>query len=224
MRGGKILGKQDLSPPLPSGQDEGEVLAAFLPQFYAGQPTYPRGHTLARSGEEEAGVLEEWLGGGAGRKVSRLVPKREPSAGWSRRSRNARLSLEVHLARQARDLNWISRASNGIYEAWACGVCPPYRVLRHLQPGGRRRGGIDGGLRGRRPCEKGLPPLPHQGVRGQNDVAMIEEVLDRRLANDRHTAAVGRAAVSREGAGLDSFHKVPDLVLVDGEGRNWRRH
>jgi len=223
VRGGKILGKQDLYTTLPSGQDEGEVLAAFLPQFYAEAAYIPREVILSHDpGEEEAGVLEEWLGGRAGRKVRVLVPKR----GAKRRlvekvAENARLSLEVHLARQASDLNWISRASNGIYESLGLRRMP-YRIecydISNL--------GADDAVGSMVVYEGGVPVRRDfrrfriRGVRGQNDVAMIEEVLDRRLAKLTDTPAAAEKGGGEPGKGprLDSFHKVPDLVLVDGGG------
>jgi excinuclease ABC subunit C len=234
VRGGKILGKQDLYSTLPAGQDEKEIMAAFLPQFYA-QATYiPREVILSHSpGEDERELLEDWLSGREGARVRVLVPQR----GRKRRlaetvSENARLSLEVHLAKQASDLGWISRAANGIYEGLGL-KRPPYRIecydISNLGADDAVGSMVvyEGGI----PARKDYRRFRINGVAGQNDVAMIEEVLSRRLAKlaDTPVAAETDMAANAEscaddamsgqrgkGPRLDSFHKRPDLILIDG--------
>lgn len=262
VRGGKILGKQDLFTTLPAGQDESEVLAAFLPQFYAQATHIPREVILSHDpGEDETGLLGEWLSGRAGRKVRVLVPRRGAKRALADKvAENARLSLEVHLAKQASDLNWISRAASGIYEGLSLSRLP-YRIecydISNL--------GADDAVGSMVVYEAGMPlrrdfrRFRVKGVHGQNDVAMIEEVLDRRLSKladapssghdavlqsqeerdvkSRKTSPVegedgtagGKALTAGDtavpgdgeesgsrGPRLDSFHKKPDLVLVDG--------
>lgn len=229
VRGGKILGKQDLFTTLPAGQDESEVIAAFLPQFYAQAAYVPREVIISHSpGEAEMEPLREWLSGRAGRKVRVAVPRRGAKRALVEKvAENARLSLEVHLARQASDLNWISRAASGIYEGLGLRRLP-YRIecydISNL--------GADDAVGSMVVFEAGMPVRRDfrrfriKGVRGQNDVAMIEEVLERRLSKLADTLVEGGEAggagedeVKRErdrGPRLDSFHKRPDLVLVDG--------
>ena len=55
------------------------------------------------------------------------------------------------------------------------------RVLRHLAPPGRRRGGLHGRLRGRPGAQERVPPLPDQGFDGQDDVRSMHEVITRRF-------------------------------------------
>ena len=234
VRGGKILGKQDLYSTLPAGQDEGEITSAFLPQFYA-QATYiPREILLSHSpGDDERALLEDWLSGRAGRRVRILVPLRGNKRSLVETvSENARLSLEVHLAKTASDLGWISRAANGIHEGLGLSRVP-YRIecydISNL--------GSDDAVGSMVVYEAGIPVRKDfrrfriKGVPGQNDAAMIEEVLDRRLAKLADTAIAaepGSAAPAEDTAGgptpgrrgtgprLDSFHKRPDLILIDG--------
>ncbi len=234
VRGGKILGKQDLYTTLPAGQDENEIMAAFLPQFYAQATFIPREVILSHSpGEDEITLLEGWLGGRAGRKVRVLVPQRGNKRSLVEKvAENARLSLEVHLAKQASDLGWISRATSGIYEGLGLSRVP-YRIecydISNL--------GADDAVGSMVVYEAGIPLRKDfrrfriKGVQGQNDAAMIEEVLDRRLSKLANTASAVEAATAapreeialdgsaaRHGSGprLDSFHKQPDLILIDG--------
>lgn len=234
VRGGKILGKQDLYTTLPAGQDENEIMAAFLPQFYAQATFIPREVILSHSpGEDEITLLEGWLGGRAGRKVRVLVPQRGNKRSLVEKvAENARLSLEVHLAKQASDLGWISRATSGIYEGLGLSRVP-YRIecydISNL--------GADDAVGSMVVYEAGIPLRKDfrrfriKGVQGQNDAAMIEEVLDRRLSKLANTASAveaataapreeialdGSAAKHGSGPRLDSFHKQPDLILIDG--------
>ena len=220
VRRGKILGKQDLFTVLPAGQSEGEIMAAFLPQFYA-QATYvPREVIISHAPDgEEKNLLEAMLSGKAGRKVKVIVPMRGKKRSLVEKvGNNARLSLEVHLAKQASDLGWISRAVNGIYESLGL-LNLPYRIecydISNL--------GADDAVGSMVVYEAGIPARRDfrrfriRGVQGQNDVAMIEEVLDRRLSKlaDTKLDAAGDAA-DVTGIRLDSFHKKPDLILIDG--------
>jgi excinuclease ABC subunit C len=219
VRGGKILGKQDLFSTLPAGQSEEEVMAAFLPQFYAQATYFAREVILSHDpGSEERDLLENWLRGKAGRRVKVLVPQRGKKRSLVKKvGENARLSLEVHLAKQASDLGWISRAIGGIHEGLALKNLP-YRIecydISNL--------GAEDAVGSMVVYEAGIPARREfrrfriRGAGGQNDVAMIEEVLERRLAR---LASVPLERFDDDSGGqarLDSFHKKPDLILVDG--------
>ena len=220
IRRGKILGKQDSYTALPTGQNEGEVLAALLPQFY-GQTTYiPREVVLSHAiTDEERELLEGWLSGRSGRKVRVFVPQRGSKRQLVEGAvENARLSLEVHEAKQASDLGWISRAVSGIHEGLGLQRLP-YRIecydISNL--------GSEDAVGSMVVYEAGIPSRKEyrrfriRGVRGQNDVAMIEEVLERRLAKLAASADAERLNKAGDSAPrLDSFHKRPDLILVDG--------
>ena len=220
VRGGKILGKQDFFTVLPTAQGSGEILAAFLSQFYGQATYYPREVILSHPLEEsERRLLEGWLSGKAGRKVRVLVPVRGKKRSLAEKvTENARLSLEVYLAKQASDLGWISRAVNGVFEGLGLERLP-YRIecydISNL--GGEDAVGsmvvYEAGL----PVRRDFRRFRIKGVQAQNDVAMIEEVLERRLAKlvDEDRTAPG-ARGEAKGARLDSFHKRPDLILVDG--------
>jgi len=216
VRGGKILGKQDFYSTLPSGSDEGEVLAAFLPQFYAQATHVPREVLLSHPlPEPDADLLREWLSGRAGRKVQLAVPRRgEKRRLVERVLQNARLSLEVHLAKQASDLGWVSRAVNGIREGLGLRNLP-YRIecydISNL--GAEDAVGSMVVFEGGFPLRRDFRRFRIRYGRGQDDTAMMEEVLDRRLARLASTRGEGGDTPPRR---LDSFHKRPDLIVVDG--------
>lgn len=220
IRGGRILGKQDFFSILPEGSEPGEILAAFLTQFYAQATHIPREIMVSHSlPESEGPLLREWLREKAGRNVAITVPRR----GEKRRLvekvlENARLSLEVHLAKQASDLGWISRAVEGLREGLGLKRVP-YRVECYdvSNLGAEDAVGsmvvYEGGLPQRRDFRR----FSIRGVSGQNDVAMMEEVLERRISRllDAGQAHAGGETGTRQ-IRLDSFHKKPDLIVVDG--------
>lgn len=220
VRQGKILGKQDFFSELPAQQGEGEVLAAFLPQFYSQATSFPREILLSHAIDEgEAGLLRGWLGGKAGRAVRIAVPARGPKKAMVEKVlENARHGLEVHLARQASDLGWISRAVNGIREGLGLDRMP-YRIecydISNL--------GADDAVGSMVVYEAGLPVRGDfrrfriRRTAGPNDAAMIEEVLGRRMAKlSNRPAKAGDEDGAAPKKRLNSFFKKPDLILVDG--------
>ncbi len=219
IRGGKILGKQDFFSTLPAGSSEGDVLAAFLPQFYAQATHIPREILLSHDlPQPDRALLEEWLSGKAGRKVRLTVPRRgEKKSLVEKVASNARMSLEVHLAKQASDLGWISRAVQGVQEGLGLARVP-YRIecydISNLGPLDAVGSMVvfEGGI----PLRRDFRRFRIRGVEGQNDVAMMEEVLDRRLS--RLAAAGERSGGEGEKVKvrLDTFAKKPDLIVVDG--------
>ncbi|MBC7247804.1 MAG: excinuclease ABC subunit UvrC [Actinobacteria bacterium] len=222
VRGGKILGKQDFFSTVPAGSGEGDILAAFLPQFYAQSTQIAREVLLSHPLEdEEKELLEGWLTSRAGRRVRIHYPRR----GDKRRlvekaARNARLSLEVRLAKQASDLGWVSRAVNGVREGLSLHRLP-YRMecydISNL--GGEDAVAsmvvFEGGL----PLRKDYRRFRIRSADGRNDVAMMEEVIERRLSRLSQGMGEGEGAqidAEKAPSRLDSFHKKPDLILVDG--------
>lgn len=220
IRGGKLLGKQDSFSELPGVKEEAEILAAYLPQFYSTATHIPREILLSHPlPEPESELLSRWLSEKAGKKVRVAVPKRGTKRRLVEKTlENAGHSLDLHLAKQASDLGWISRAVSGIYEGLDLDR-PPYRIecydISNLGPDDAVGSMIvyEGGL----PVRRDFRRFRVRGVRGPNDVAMIEEVLARRLAklaSTPHQPEDGQGGMSQKR--LDSFHKKPDLILVDG--------
>lgn len=220
IRGGKILGKQDFFTEPRLEQEEKDILAALLTQFYAQATSFPREVLLSHDLEpEERLLLQDWLSGKAGRKVQVLTPRRGRKRSLVEMAlSNARHGLEVHLARQASDLGWISRAVEGIREGLGLDRVP-YRIecydISNLGPDDAVGSMVvyEGGL----PVRRDFRRFRIRGASGPNDVAMIEEVLDRRLAKlASGMEEAARAPDGRSYGSRNSFHKKPDLILVDG--------
>ncbi|MDY6794282.1 MAG: excinuclease ABC subunit UvrC [Actinomycetota bacterium] len=225
IRGGKILGKKDFFTFLPTRREEGEILVAFLPQFYHQATYFPReillSHAIPRA---DADLLEGWLSEKSGRKVEVKTPLRgEKKCLVEKVEQNAAAALDVYLIKQSSDLGWISRAVDGIYRGLELEHLP-YRIecydISNL--GSQDAVGsmvvYEGGL----PKRGDYRRFKIKKVEGQNDVAMMEEVLERRLAKlasglrrEAGEKKEGEAGVAGRKK-LDSFQSKPDLILVDG--------
>jgi excinuclease ABC subunit C len=219
VRGGKILGKRDFFSELPDKKDGGEILSAFLPQFYSRSTQIPKeillSHPLVDADKE---LLEKWLAEKANHKVNMAVPvKGKKKELVERVAENAHHALEVHLAKQASDLGWISRAVNGLHVGLSLNRVP-YRIecydISNL--GSEDAVGsmvvYEGGI----PSRKDFRRFRIKGVEGQNDVAMIREVLSRRLSKLSDLPSQVKEMQGLASEHLESFHKMPDLILIDG--------
>ncbi|RLC62268.1 MAG: excinuclease ABC subunit C, partial [Chloroflexota bacterium] len=75
IRGGKLLGREYFVLEGARDEDEREVMAAFLKQFYE-EAAYVPPEVLLPEQIEEALVIEQWLRGKRGAKVTLRVPRR----------------------------------------------------------------------------------------------------------------------------------------------------
>ncbi|MBQ8920002.1 MAG: excinuclease ABC subunit UvrC [Acidaminococcaceae bacterium] len=81
VRGGKLIGRKDFMLPA-DGEEEAEVIAAFLKQYYNEEDIFlPKEILVSRLPEEaELLLLQQWLSDRAERKVTVSVPKRGDKA------------------------------------------------------------------------------------------------------------------------------------------------
>ena len=81
VRGGKLIGRKEFMLPA-EGEEEAEVIAAFLKQYYNAEDIFlPKEILVSRlPGEEDRALLQQWLSEKAERKVNISVPKRGDKA------------------------------------------------------------------------------------------------------------------------------------------------
>ncbi len=100
IRGGRNLGNKHFFPRVPDGAEPGEVLAAFLGQYYLEHE--PPQEILLNEAADDAALIAALLGERAGRKVSLRARVRGERARWVALAvRNARHALEARLASRA---------------------------------------------------------------------------------------------------------------------------
>ncbi len=211
IRGGHNNGNRAFFPAHARGESPGEVLGAFIGQFYDDKPPPPlvllshepperaliaEALTL-RAGTLKAGTLK------AGRRVAVLVPRRgEKRAVVQHAEANAREALERKLAEAAGQAKLLAETANlfglpappariEVYDNSHIMGTHPYGVMVVAGPEGFEKAAY------RKFIIRG-PIAPG------DDYAMLREVFERRF---------GRLAAGRE-AGEDP--PAPDLVLIDG--------
>ncbi len=166
VRDGVLQDRQSFYLENAAKRDEGEVAEEFVLQYYASAIAVPPQVIVPRSVADTttlADALAERRGA--------PVEVRHAERGDKRRilelaERNARLALDQDRLRSERRRSQRIEALGRLQRALAHGLDPDAdRVLRHLQPDACPHGRLDGGLRGGRAEEVGLPPLRHPGRR-----------------------------------------------------------
>jgi len=203
MREGKVVSRQTVFLTGASDQSKGDVLAAFLAQFYSVGPSIPREVILADTPADLAD-LEQVLAGRRGGKVELLVPKRgAKQALTALASRNAQQALEERW-QQASGKQELARRGLAELAHHLSLPAPPERIecydISNIQ--GTLSVGAMVVLVAGLPAKKEYRKFRIKWVEGANDFASLHEVLTRRFSAHR--------------AGDTKFAALPDLIIVDG--------
>ena len=216
VRGGRMVGGDHFALPREGGEEPGEVLAAFMTQYYEDGNLIPRNVLCEALPEDSLEQLEGWLRQQKGAAVTLATPKRGEKHELVRlAAKNAADALEKRNARTA------------IQEERTVGACAALAKALGLEKPPRRIEGydisntqgvlsvasmvvfIDGA-----PAKKEYRRFRIKTVEGANDFASMNEVLGRRFARGLEEKQ------QREEAGLPpiggKFSDLPDLVLIDG--------
>jgi excinuclease ABC subunit C len=211
VRGGKLLGQEHFLVEGTDGQAPGDVLAAFVEQFYAASPAIPKEIMLEMRIPQMA-ELERALSGVRGNRVRILVPERGQRAEYMRKvQRNAQQHLAEHLAKGEVAHE---RTGAALEELAAALDLPavPTRIecydISHVA--GTKVVGSMVVFENGRPAKAEYRRFKMQGDERNDDVANMKQLLRRRL---RYLTDEGAVA----GSGREKkFAKRPSLLLVDG--------
>ncbi len=189
--------------PRTGGETEpGEVLEAFLAQFYAGK-TPPRQVLLSHE-VDNADLVAEALSAQLGRKVALGVPQRgEKAALVASALRNAKEALGRRMAESASQ----SRLLDGLAEAFGL-EAPPARIEvydnSHIQGSDAVGAMIVAGPEGFVKSQYRKFNIRSRDLTPGDDFGMMREMLERRFAR------LMKEDPNRESAAW------PDLLLIDG--------
>jgi excinuclease ABC subunit C len=197
VRKGRLMGQEAFFFDKVSGWSDGEVLAAFVSQFYR-KAVMPASEILLSEEIPDAGLVTEWLSGLAGRRVTLTTPQRGSRREFvAMAEANAAIALQNHLLsrddRQQHVLEELQRALNL--------PGPPNRIegydISNIQ-GTEQVGSLvvweNGSMK-----KDDYKRFRIRTVAGADDFGSLREVLSRRF---------GRA--------LEQGTVLPDLVLIDG--------
>ncbi len=99
VRGARVLGSKTYYPPLKLQESPGEVLAAFIPQYYLNGTRAIPGEIVVNEDPESSAALAEALAVQAERKVKLRSRVRDARARWLRLAlQTADTNLQAHLA------------------------------------------------------------------------------------------------------------------------------
>jgi len=197
VRKGRLVGQEPFFFDKVAGWSDGEILSAFVRQFY-GKAVSPAPEILVSEELPEAELTAEWLAGLAGRRVTLHAPQRGAKREFvAMAEENAVIALQNHLLsrddRQQLVLEELRRALSlpGL----------PNRIegydISNLQ-GAEQVGSMvvweNGGLK-----KDDYKRFRIRTVAGADDFASLGEVLTRRFAK-----------------ALEQGSPLPDLVLIDG--------
>lgn len=216
VRGGKLIGREHFMLRGVEGFGQPEVITSFLKQYYTDVDFVPGKVLLAVEIKDERAVIEQWLTGKKGSKVTLKVPRR----GAKKKlvdmvAANALLTLEQHLSEEAARREDMAGALAGLAEELDL-AGPPHRMECYDISNTQGTNSvasmvvfIDG-----KPANEQYRRFRIRTVEGPDDFASMQEALRRRFK---------RAAEEQEllNSGLISsreakFFTLPDLVIIDG--------
>ncbi len=219
-RTGQNWGNRAYFPKADESMEAGEVLGAFLAQFYDDKPS-PRLILLSHPVEDQA-LLAEALSTRADRKVTVIVPARgEKKDLVSHALQNAREALGRRLAETSSQ----ARLLKGVAETFGL-ARPPRRIEvydnSHIMGTNAVGGMIVAGPEGFVKNQYRKFNIKGEDIAPGDDFAMMREVMQRRFSRlikehgvpDR--VASGDAGEFDDTADEAAFPAWPDLILIDG--------
>lgn len=208
IRGGRLIGRDHFFLRNASDASEGELLADFMKQFYAGTPFIPA-ELMIQEEVEEQELLEQWLTKKREHRVRIKVPKKGEKEKLVELARkNAELVLTSDKERlkkeEGRTIGAVKEIENllgfrGIVrmEAFDISNISGYASVGSMVVYERGK-----------PKRTDYRKFKIKSVYGSDDYASMEEVLFRRFSHGLEEL--------EEGKELGSFTTFPDLILMDG--------
>jgi excinuclease ABC subunit C len=210
VRRGRVVGRKGWTVDRVEDVDDSGLLAGFLIELAMERKADLPAEIAVPVELADAGVLETLLGEVRGGRVRIRVPKRGEKRAFLDTVRgNAVEAFHQHRLKRAKDFNARSQALQELQEALDLAV-PPLRIECYDISTLQGRDSVASMV----VMEDGLPRKSEyrrfmiRAVEGQDDVAMMQEVITRRfrrLADDAERAPSERR-----------FGHPPDLVIVDG--------
>lgn len=210
LRHGKIVGSEFFPMDARIEDSEGEILQAFVTQFYEDAALIPPRLVLQHEmPAEESIMIEEWLAGKRGGKVAIHVPKRGNQLSLVRMvAKSAAENLEQSRIKHLSDEQKLTAAMTELAEALDLPRLPR-RIecfdnsnIQGTSPVASMVVFNDG-----RPAKKEYRRFSIKTVVGADDFASMKEVLTRRFRRAKEEDAPGEAG---------KWTTLPDLVIVDG--------
>ena len=210
IRGGRMVGGDHFALPREGGEDPGEVIAAFMTQYYEQAGLIPRNVLCQVLPEGAAEQTEAWLREKKRSAVTVTVPQR-----------GEKHELVLLAVKNAQDALLKRNARRTVHEERTVEAAGKLGIILGMRKYPRRIEGYDiSNTQGEQsvaamvvfidgePAKKEYRQFKIRTVEGANDFASLYETLSRRYAH----AAREKEAASENG----KFTDLPDLILIDG--------
>ncbi len=197
VRKGRLVGQEAFFFDKVSGWTDGEVLSAFVRQFY-GKSVAPALEILLSEEVPDAPLITEWLSRLGGRPIQLAVPQRGSRREFvAMAEANAAIALQNHLlSRDDRQQYVLGELQRALNLAGAPNRIEGYDIsnIQGTEPVGSMVVWENGGMK-----KDDYKRFRIRTVVGPDDFASLREVLTRRFAR-----------------ALEQGSVLPDLVLIDG--------
>lgn len=209
IREGKLIGRNHYFMEGTDDLARGEIMAAFLKQYYSQAEMIPPEILLAEEPEEKE-LLEAWLTGLREKKVNLKVPKKGEKHQLVEMVAENALTLlqEEELVRRKRDM-LTTEAVLELQQVLELSK-PPFRIegfdISHIQ--GTMTVASMVVFENGEARNQDYRRFRIKSVEGPDDYAAMREVLTRRFRHLSHSEA--------DPAASDKFAVIPDLILIDG--------
>ncbi|NLL19102.1 MAG: excinuclease ABC subunit UvrC [Clostridia bacterium] len=209
IREGKLIGRNHFFLEGTDDLSRGAIMTAFLKQYYSQAETIPREILLAEVPEEKE-LLEAWLTGLNGRKVSLKVPRRgEKLQLVEMVAQNALTVLEEEELLRRKKNMLTTEAVLELQRELDLGK-PPFRIegfdISHIQGSMTVASMVVFENGAEKPSD--YRRFRIKSVEGPDDYQAMREVVTRRF---KHLAKI-----QAEGTAQEKFAAIPDLILIDG--------
>ncbi|MBE7065466.1 MAG: excinuclease ABC subunit UvrC [Ruminococcaceae bacterium] len=205
VRGGRITGRDFFIFEGQGATDSAEIMTSFIKQFYGENSFIPSSfYSQNDMPESEISLMSEYMSACSGHKVKLIVPQRgERKAIADMAYDNAMLSLKNYVAKKNTESGSDLKVLEKLSEVTSLKRLPLRIEAYDISNQGNSE--IDASMvvfDSGKPSKKEYKRFKIKGLAVRNDVASMEEVLDRRFA--------------RLVKGESGFEKMPDLLLIDG--------
>ena len=214
VREGRLIGRDHFRVSIAAEEENGQILASFVKQFYAGTPFLPKELWVQQELEDQE-IIGKWLSGRKGQRVRIVVPKKgEKERLVELAARNAAMVLAQDNERNKREelrtigamnqvAGWLGITGVSRMEAFDISNISGFESVGSMVV-------FENG----RPKRSDYRKFRIKTVTGPNDYASMKEVLTRRFLHGLEEQEKLRADGVEDSFG--SFTRFPDLLMMDG--------
>lgn len=215
IRGGKLIGRDNYHINIAEGDDSQVMLSEFIKQFYSGTPYIPKEIFLPET-IADAALIEEWLSGKRGQKVTIKVPQKgEKARLMELAGKNASMVLAKDKEKLKREVLKTTGAVKNLSD-----ILGFEKTIHRMEAydisniSGYESVGSMVVYEGGAPKKSDYRKFKIKTVKGSNDYASMEEVLTRRFTHGlKELESLRSKGIDTD---LGSFTRFPDLIMMDG--------